>query len=120
MTPTAIRACTPADFEAMFSVINDAAVAYRGIIAPDCWKEPYMPREELAAEIADGVRFSGAFEGDDLLAVMGLQDVQEVTLIRHAYTRTSAQGKGVGAALLDHLRRQTDRPVLIGTWRAAT
>ncbi len=114
-----IRECSAGDIEAMFAVINDAAVAYRGIIAADCWKEPYMPREELQHEIADGVRFWGAFDGDDLLAVMGLQNVEDVALIRHAYTRTAAQGQGVGAGLLHHLMQQTDRRVLIGTWTAA-
>jgi len=115
-----IRPCAPADFDAMFDVINDAAVAYRGIIAGDCWKEPYMPREELAHEIGAGVKFWGFFEGDRLLGVMGLQDVQDVALVRHAYTRTNTQGKGVGTALLTHVIGQTNRPVLIGTWTAAT
>lgn len=116
-----IRPCTHADRDAMAEVINDAATAYRGVIAPDRWKEPYMPREELDAEIAAGVVFWGAFDGADrLLGVMGLQDVKDVTLVRHAYTRTAAQGRGIGAALLAHLRTLTDRPVLIGTWKAAT
>jgi GNAT superfamily N-acetyltransferase len=115
-----IRACTPDDFESIFAVINDAAAAYRGIIAPDCWHEPYMPREGLQREIADGVRFWGFFEGDELVGVMGLQDVGDVALIRHAYTRTGVQGKGVGAALLDQLKRHTDRRILVGTWKAAT
>jgi GNAT superfamily N-acetyltransferase len=115
-----IRACTPADFDAIFAVVNDAAVAYRGIIAADCWQEPYMPREELRHEVADGVRFWGFFEGDELLGVMGLQDAGDVALIRHAYTRSAAQGKGIGTALLEHLQDQTDRPLLVGTWKAAT
>jgi len=51
---------------------------------------------------------------------MGLQQVQDVALIRHAYTRTSEQGAGVGSALLEHLRRHIDRPLLVGTWKAAT
>jgi GNAT superfamily N-acetyltransferase len=116
-----IRRCSAADVPAIDEIINDAAVAYRGAIAADRWHEPYMSRAELEREIAAGVVFSAAVDDQGvLLGVMGLQDVKDVTLIRHAYTRTHVQGRGVGAALLDHLIAQTSRPVLIGTWRAAT
>ncbi len=104
----------------MFAVINDGAQAYRGQIPDDCWHEPYMPREELRNEIAGGVRFWGEFDGDELRAVMGIQDVKDVALIRHAYTRTAAQGKGSGGRLLAHLVSLTERPILIGTWTSAT
>jgi GNAT superfamily N-acetyltransferase len=115
-----IRDCGPSDVDDIHDVINDGASAYRGIIAPDCWHEPYMPREELAAELAAGVRFAGYYDDDETLAgVMGLQDVKEVALIRHAYTRTSKQRRGIGAALLAQMRSRTSRPVLLGTWRAA-
>ena len=102
------------------AVINDAAQVYRGIIPPDRWKEPYMPVDELRHEIAAGVTFSGWFAGSELVAVMGLQHVQDVALIRHAYTRTAHQGQGCGVALLEHLRAEADRPMLVGTWKAAT
>jgi GNAT superfamily N-acetyltransferase len=115
-----IRQCRPAEFDAIYEVINDAAAAYRGVIPADCWHEPYMPREALRAEIAQGVEFSGFFEGPDLAAVMGLQHVEDVVLIRHAYTRTAYQQRRHGTALLQQLRAGTDRAVLIGTWRAAT
>ncbi|HEX8029043.1 MAG TPA: GNAT family N-acetyltransferase [Vicinamibacterales bacterium] len=114
-----IRSCTSHDFDAMFEVINDGAQAYRGHIADDCWHDPYMPREELRDEIAAGVRFWGDFDGDALRAVMGIQDVKDVALIRHAYTRRAAQGKGSGGRLLAHLVSLTDRPILIGTWASA-
>jgi N-acetylglutamate synthase-like GNAT family acetyltransferase len=105
----------------MFSVINDSAVAYRGHIPGDVWKEPYMPLDELKAEIADNIRFyKYVDESGAILGVMGIQDVQDVTLIRHAYVRTSARGKGVGGKLLTYLLTLTKRPVLIGTWKAAT
>jgi GNAT superfamily N-acetyltransferase len=106
--------------DAIYDVINDGASAYRGIIAPDCWHEPYMPREQLLAECAAGVAFAGYYDANELLGVMGLQEVHDVALIRHAYTRTSKQGRGVGGALLSHVRGRTERPVLLGTWRAAT
>jgi GNAT superfamily N-acetyltransferase len=115
-----IRPCAHADSEAIFEIVNDGAKAYRGVIAADRWHEPYMSREELAQEIASGVVFSGFCEGERLVAVMGLQFVKDVALVRHAYTRTTDQGKGFGSRLLAHVRSQTDRPILIGTWTAAT
>ncbi len=115
-----ISECTPADFESIFDVINDAAVAYRGAVPADCLTEPYMSREALRHEIDHDVAFSGFVEGDTLLGVMGLQHVADVSLIRHAYTRTTDQGRGIGGALLEHHQRQIGRPMLIGTWKAAT
>jgi N-acetylglutamate synthase-like GNAT family acetyltransferase len=78
-----------------------------------------MPREELAAEIAAGVRFFGYEEEGELVGVMGVQDVKDVTLIRHAYVRTRNRNAGIGGKLLAELRQLTDRPVLMGTWAAA-
>lgn len=79
-----------------------------------------MPMSELQEEIEAGVVFWGMFEEAGLEAVMGLQDVADVALVRHAYTRTASQGRGLGKALLRHVLGQTSRPVLIGTWAAAT
>ncbi|MBM4285954.1 MAG: GNAT family N-acetyltransferase [Deltaproteobacteria bacterium] len=106
--------------EAVLAVINEAAQAYRGVIPGDCWHEPYMSPAELAAEMAAGVRFWGAFDGEELIGVMGRQDLPEVTLIRHAYVRTSWQRRGVGAALLRRLLADLSGPVLVGTWAAAS
>jgi len=115
-----IRPCGPADRDAILAIINDAAEAYRGIIPPDRWHEPYMPREELDAEIAAGVAFLGWEEpGDGMVGVMGAQQVRDVTLIRHAYVRTGRRGQGIGGRLLDALMAGIDRPVLVGTWAAA-
>lgn len=114
-----IRACSAGDFDSIAAIINDAAVAYRGVIPDDCYHDPYMPEAELAEEIARGVRFSG-YEMDGALAgVMGIEPVQDVTLIRHAYVRTSQRGGGIGGKLLKHLYERTDTPMLIGTWAAA-
>jgi GNAT superfamily N-acetyltransferase len=79
-----------------------------------------MSREELSRECASGVVFSGFYEGAHLAGVMGLQFVADVALIRHAYTRAAKQRRGIGAMLLAHVRRQMDRPMLVGTWKAAT
>lgn len=114
-----IERCTARDADAICEIINDAAQAYRGVIPADRWHDPYMPRDELEREIAAGVVFWGFYEGGNLSGVMGLQPVQDVELIRHAYTRTAARGRGIGSALLEHLRRQNTRPLLVGTWKDA-
>ena len=115
-----IAPCAASDFEDIYAIVNDAASAYRGVIPADRWHEPYMPREELRAEIEAGVAFWGLREEGRLVAVMGLQSVKDVDLIRHAYTRTALRGRGAGAALLEHLKAQATRPLLVGTWAAAT
>ena len=104
----------------MFSIINDAAQAYKGIIPADRWHEPYMPMTELEAQVADGITFSGCEDDGRLVGVMGIQDKGEVTLIRHAYVKTSERRKGIGEALLKHLEKLTPKPVLIGTWADAS
>ena len=78
-----------------------------------------MSRDYLQHEIDDGVVFWGYEENGDLIGVMGIQDVQDVTLIRHAYVRTTQRGKGIGGALLSELKQRTSRPTLVGTWKAA-
>lgn len=114
-----IRKCNDSDFETIYAIINESAQAYRGVIPDDRWKEPYMSRDELQREIEAGVHFSGYEEAGALVAIMGLQDVKDVTLIRHAYTRTAEQGKGRGGEILKELISHTNRPVLIGTWANA-
>ena len=114
-----IRRCDDDDFEIIYEIINDAAQAYEGIIPPDLWSEPYMSRDELQSEITDGVVFWGWEEGGDLAGVMAIQDVQDVTLIRHSYVRTTKRNQGIGGRLLAHLREQTSRFMLVGTWAEA-
>ncbi|HYL87173.1 MAG TPA: GNAT family N-acetyltransferase [Burkholderiales bacterium] len=108
------------DVAEIYEIINDAARAYKGAIPADRWHEPYMPMQELESEIAKGVRFYCCLQDDRITGVMGIQDVKDVTLIRHAYVRTTARRHGIGQALLEHLNRLATRPVLIGTWKAAT
>ena len=114
-----IRKGTDEDFEEIFTIINDAAIAYKGVIPPDRWHDPYMTREELQAEIADGVRFSCYVDDDEILGVMGVQDRADVQLIRHAYVKTERRNKGIGTLLLRELIKDATRPILIGTWQAA-
>jgi GNAT superfamily N-acetyltransferase len=114
-----IRRCNDEDFDTIQDIINDGAQAYRGTIPADRWTEPYMSAGHLRAEIDKGVMFWGCEESGMLSGVMGIQHVQDVTLIRHAYVRTSSQGRGIGGLLLSHLREHATRPVLIGTWADA-
>lgn len=104
---------------AILAIVNAAAQAYRGAIPADRWQEPYMPREELDAEIAAGVEFWACELDGELVGVMGIQPVRDVDLIRHAYVAPGHQGRGIGSALLQHLLRDSTRPTLVGTWAAA-
>lgn len=117
---TRIRKSRKADRPAMLAIINDAAEAYRGVIPEDRWHEPYMPATELASEIADGVVFWIGEDGARPLGVMGIQDKGEVALVRHAYVSPAAQNRGVGRKLLHHVQGRAAKPVLVGTWAAAT
>ncbi len=114
-----IRECVAADFEDIFQIINDAAQAYRNIIPPDRWKEPYMPREELMEELSAGVTFLGYEIDGELAGVVGTQNVQDVTLIRHAYVRTNRRNQGIGGRLLARIMDRATQPVLIGAWADA-
>jgi GNAT superfamily N-acetyltransferase len=111
---------TASQFDAVLNVINDAAQPYKGVIPEDRWKEPYMPPEELREEIQNGVQFYAWTENNTVVAVMGIQQVNDVTLIRHAYVLTNRQRRGIGAKLLTHLLNMAQTStVLVGTWEAA-
>ena len=114
-----IRKCQDSDFDTIFSVVNDAAVAYKGVIPVDCWHEPYMSKGALRDAIESGIEFWGFEMNSELIGVMGIQPVQDVTLIRHAYVRTSHRRHGVGGQLLRFLSGRIHTPALIGTWAAA-
>jgi N-acetylglutamate synthase-like GNAT family acetyltransferase len=114
-----IRSCNAVDFETIWTIVNDGARAYAGVIPPDRCKEPYMSKAELHHEIDEGVVFWAFEQEDEVAGVMGIQELQDVTLIRHAYVRTCAQRGGIGGKLLSHLRTLAKKPLLIGTWADA-
>jgi N-acetylglutamate synthase-like GNAT family acetyltransferase len=114
-----IRQCDNSEVELIYSIINDAAEAYKGVIPGDRWKEPYMAKDELQHEIGQGVVFWGYEQDGELVGVMGIQHLQDVTLIRHAYVRTANRNQGIGGKLLSSLRQQATRPLLVGTWADA-
>lgn len=114
-----IRRCGD-ELAAILPIVNAAAEAYRGVIPPDCWHDPYMALTELRHEMAEGVEFWGAEIAGKLVGVMGMQPMRDVDLIRHAYVLPSHQRHGIGAALIQHLRGQSTRRMLVGTWAAAS
>ena len=111
---------TKSDSSKILNVINDAAAKYKGVIPDNCWHEPYMSDRELLNEFKDGVRMFGHLHNNQLIGVIGYQEIKDVVLIRHAYTLTTYQGKGTGSALLEFLlnKNQNSR-LLIGTWKSA-
>jgi GNAT superfamily N-acetyltransferase len=114
-----IRPCGEDEREAILGIVNAAAEAYRGVVPADRWHEPYMPADELDREIEAGVVFWGYEDEGELLGVMGVQDVGDVDLIRHAYVLPGSQRRGIGGALLERLTSSMQRPILVGTWAAA-
>jgi GNAT superfamily N-acetyltransferase len=114
-----IRPCREDEQGAILAIVNAAAEAYRGVIPADRWHEPYMAAAELDGEIDAGVRFWGYESDRRLIGVMGVQSIEDVDLIRHAYVLPGSQRRGVGAALLQELQNTSSRPLLVGTWAAA-
>ena len=109
------------DSSKILYVINDAAIKYKGVIPDNCWHEPYMPEQELVNEFNDGVRMYGYHHNNKLIGVIGIQEVKDVILIRHTYTLTSCQNKGMGSMLLEHLlKKNKNARLLVGTWKNAT
>jgi len=108
------------DINKILNIINDASLKYKGVIPNNCWHEPYMSEDELIDEISDGVHMFGYHYNKKLISVIGIQEVKDATLIRHAYTLTSYQGKGIGSALLEYLLKKNQKSrLLVGTWRKA-
>ena len=114
-----IRPCHELERPRIVEIVNCAAEAYRDVIPPDRWHEPYMPSDELDQQLSAGVRFWGYEADGALVGVMGIQRVRDVELIRHAYVLPVSQRHGVGGALLEHLQRLGQQRMLVGTWAAA-
>ena len=111
---------TKKDLSRILSVINDAALNYKGIIPDYCWHEPYMLKKELISEFDNGVRMFGYKKNNKLVGVMGIQELKDVTLIRHTYTLTHYQRTGIGESLLQYLFEINKSTfLLVGTWRDA-
>ena len=115
-----INEYTTNDIPEILDVINDASLRYKGIIPDNCWHEPYMLKQQLIDEFSDGVCMYGYYQNNKLIGVIGIQEVKDVILIRHAYTLTSYQGKGIGSALIEYLlKKNQNSRLLVGTWKNA-
>ena len=113
-----IREAKEEDLSTILEIINDSAKAYRGKIPEQLYKDPYMTSEYLHSEIEKGVIFFLLSKGKRTLGVMGIQEFNEVQLIRHSYVRTSDRGQGVGSALLRYHKEKAKKPVIVGCLKA--
>ena len=112
---------TKSDISKILHVINDASLKYKGVIPDNCWQEPYMSEQELIDEFNNKVNMFAYHKNNKLIGVIGVQKVEDVILIRHAYTLSSYQSKGVGSALLEYLlKKNNNSRLLVGTWKNAT
>jgi GNAT superfamily N-acetyltransferase len=116
-----IAECKQKDLSNILCIINDASLKYKGVIPDDCWHEPYMSEQELIDEFDNGVRMFGYDKDNMLVGVMGIQELEDVTLIRHAYTLSDYQETGIGKSLLQYLFKiNKSSNLYVGTWRDAT
>ena len=115
-----IRACRKEERPIILEIVNAAAEAYRGVIPADRWHDPYMNPRELDSELSAGVAFWAYESEGEVIGVMGIQPVRDVDLIRHAYVCPGSQRRGIGVALISHIRSLSSRQMLVGTWAAAT
>ena len=116
-----INEYTKKDVHNILYVINDASLKYKGIIPEDCWHDPYMTEKELTSEFDNGVRIFGYNKDNKLIGVMGIQELKNITLIRHAYILTHYQRLGIGKSLLQYLFKiNKSSSLLVGTWQKAT
>jgi len=111
-----IYKCTSNDENQIYGIINEAAMAYEGVIPADCYHQPYMPLEELKHEMAR-MTFYGWKTDGEMVGVMGIEPIKDVTLIRHAYVLPNWQKQGIGSKIFNYCKElvNTSR-LLVGTW----
>lgn len=115
-----IRPCSSRDFAEIHAIINAAAQVYEKVIPNHCWKLPYMPAVALRRELASGIQFvTFQEEFGELQGIVGLQEKDELALIRHVYTRPSYQKTGIASQLIQHQCANTKKPIYTATWRNA-
>jgi GNAT superfamily N-acetyltransferase len=114
-----VRTLGASDGPAALTVINTAAEWYAEFLGASDNHDPEMTFEGWQDE-AQRMTWYGAFDGVDLVGVMGLEYARDAVLFRHAYVLPDRQRHGIAAALHDHLERQVqsvDR-IIVGTYSA--
>jgi RimJ/RimL family protein N-acetyltransferase len=113
-----IRPLTLADRRAALAVINEAARWYREFLLPEEYHEPEMTADEWDRE-ARRLTWFGAFIGETLAGVGGLERVRDVALLRHGYVLPAFQRTGVGASLVERLEQEASgvERLVVGTYR---
>ena len=112
--------CKKKDISQILYIINESSIKYKGVIPKDSWHEPYMTKLELENEISNGVCMYGFKKNNKLVGVMGIQELKQVTLIRHAYILSAYQRLGIGKSLLQYLFKiNLNSNLLVGTWQKA-
>ncbi len=115
-----IRQCYPNEIDRIYFIVNEAAKAYEGVIPADCYHQPYMAMDELKQEMKR-ITFFGWEENGELVGVMGIEPIKDVTLIRHAYVLPQWQRHGIASKLINHLKNLTStHHLFLGTWTAAS
>ena len=114
-----VRALGPSDGHAAVTVINTAAEWYADFLPPSEVHEPEMTFESWAEE-RRRMTWYGAFDGVDLVGVMGLEYAGGAVLFRHAYVLPDRQRHGIAAMLLGHLEREVVGvdTIVVGTYSA--
>ncbi len=114
-----IRKCQAGDTPRIYFIINEAARAYDGVIPADRYHQPYMSMGELEKEMRR-MTFFGWETGGEIIGVIGIEPVNDVTLIRHTYVLPEWQNRKIGGRLLSHLKTLVTTPrLLVGTWADA-
>ena len=119
MTKVIIRRLDRTHREQAVSLINEAAQWYREFLPEAEVAGPEMTAEEWDAE-ALRMTWYGAFVEDQLVGVMGAENVHDVVLLRHAYVRPDRQRRGVGSALVRHAENRVSGGgrIVVGTYAA--
>jgi GNAT superfamily N-acetyltransferase len=119
-----IRPCSKEDLAAILQTINEAAKAYQAVLPRNVYHAPQMTMDELQKE-TKRVSFLAYVENRKMLGVMGYEFIDNVALIRHAYTLPKSQGRGIGSHLLkrteDIITNSTKATrIIIGTYTRAS
>jgi GNAT superfamily N-acetyltransferase len=114
-----VRALGASDGLAAVTVINTAAKWYAKFLTPSELEEPEMALDSWEEE-AGRMTWYGAFDGADLVGVMGLEYAGDAVLFRHAYVLPDRQRQGIAAMLHHHLEREVEgvAKIIVGTYAA--